>query len=140
MITSRALSTLTHRAARLGFVVALLGPLACAGTKPASGSSAPPTSAAVIQRNELLAREFTNLFDAIQALRGNWLRDRGSDSFSKPTAIQVYLDNQRMGGLEQLRTISPRTVAQVRRYDGIEATSRWGMDHGAGVIAITTAR
>lgn len=94
----------------------------------------------VIPRNELLAREFTNMFDAIQALRGNWLRDRGSDSFNKPTTIQVYLDNQRLGGIEQLRTINPRTVAQVRRFDGIEATSRWGMDHGAGVIAITTAR
>lgn len=140
MNTPRALSTLPHRAARLGFAAALLGLLACAGAKAGTASGATPSSASVIQRNELLAREFTNMFDAIQALRGNWLRDRGSDSFSKPTTIQVYLDNQRMGGIEQLRTINPRTVAQVRRYDGIDATSRWGMDHGAGVIAITTAR
>lgn len=118
-----------------------MGPLACSAKAGApAASSAPGTSATVIQRSELLAREFTNMFDAIQALRGNWLRNRGSDSFSQPTAIQVYLDNQRMGGIEQLRAISPRTVAQVRHFDGIEATSRWGMDHGAGVIAITTAR
>jgi hypothetical protein len=139
MNTSRALSTLPRRAARLVLAAALVAPLGCAGVK-AGGSTAPSTSATVIQRDELLARDFTNLFDAIQALRGNWLRDRGSDSFSKPTAIQVYLDNQRMGGIEQLRNINPRTVAQVRRFDGIEATSRWGMDHGAGVIAVTTAR
>ena len=115
-----------------------MGSVACAS---GSGSgSAPSASASVIQRNELLAREFTNMFDAIQALRGNWLRGRGSDSFQNPSTIQVYLDNQRLGGIEQLPAISPRTVAQVRRYDGIEATSRWGMDHGSGVIAITTAR
>jgi hypothetical protein len=117
-----------------------MGPLACAGAKAGAATSAPAASAAVIQRNELMAREFTNLYDAIQALRGNWLRGRGSDSFQNPSSIQVYLDNQRLGGIEQLRTLSPRTVAQVRRFDGIEATSRWGMDHGSGVIFITTAR
>lgn len=80
------------------------------------------------------------MFDAIQALRGNWLRTRGTDSMKDPSAIQVYLDNQRLGGVEQLRALSPRTIAQARRFDGIEATSRWGMDHGAGVIMLTSVR
>jgi hypothetical protein len=117
-----------------------MGSLACAKGSASGSASAPPVSATIIQRNELLARDFTNMFDAIQALRGNWLRGRGSDSFNNPSTIQVYLDNQRLGGLEHLRSISPRTVAQVRRFDGIEATSRWGMDHGSGAIMITTAR
>lgn len=140
MITLRALSTLPRTAVRMVLPAALMGALACASGSASGSSSAPPASASVIQRNELLAREFTNMYDAIQALRGNWLRGRGSDSFQNPSAIQVYLDNQRLGGIDQLRAISPRTVAQVRRFDGIEATSRWGMDHGSGVIFITTAR
>lgn len=127
-------------AMQIGLAAALMSPLGCAGVKAGANSSTAATTATVIQRNELIAREFTNMFDAIQALRGNWLRPRGSDSINNPSTIQVYLDNQRLGGVEQLRAINPRTVAQVRRFDGIEATSRWGMDHGAGVIMITTAR
>lgn len=131
---------LPRLALHIGLAAAILTPLACAGVKAGANSSTASSTSTVIQRDELIAREFTNMFDAIQALRGNWLRPRGSDSINNPASIQVYLDNQRLGGIEQLRAINPRTVAQVRRFDGIEATSRWGMDHGAGVLMITTAR
>ena len=94
----------------------------------------------VITPEELHARNFTNLYDAIQALRGNWLRTRGNDSFETPSIIQVYLDNQRMGGLEQLRSLNPRSVYSVQYFDGIAATARWGLNHGAGAIFVTSQR
>jgi hypothetical protein len=50
----------------------------------------------------------------------------------------VYLDGVRMGGIDQLRTIDVRPVTYIRFFDGIAATARWGLDHGAGAIYVST--
>ena len=43
-----------------------------------------------------------------------------------------------MGGVETLRTIDLRPVTYIRYFDGIAATARWGLDHGAGAIYVST--
>lgn len=92
----------------------------------------------MILREEFLTLNASNLFDVVQRFRPQWLRPRGTDSINNPTSVQVYLDNQRLGGVESLRQISPVTVQTVRHFDGIEASGRWGLDHGSGVIFITS--
>lgn len=82
----------------------------------------------------------SNLFDVIRTLRSNWLHARGVDSFESPTQIQVYLDDVRLGGVQELRSIPPAGVSYVRYYDGIAASARWGLNHGAGVIFVSTRR
>ena len=109
----------------------------CGGARSTT-SSARSVDQTTITREELLGSSATTLFDAVQRLRANWLRPRGTDSIEKSSVIQVYMDNIRLGGVEQLRQISPVTVASLRHYDGIQATARWGIDHAAGAIAITT--
>jgi hypothetical protein len=92
-------------------------------------------------QEEIRATQFTNMFDVIQALRGNWMRRKGDVSFTgEQTQIQVYLDTQRIGGVEELRTIAPVNVALVRYYDGAQASARWGINHGQGAIYILTRR
>jgi hypothetical protein len=44
----------------------------------------------------------------------------------------------RLGGVETLRTIVVRPVSYIRHYNGIDATARWGLDHGSGVIYVST--
>ena len=50
-------------------------------------------------RDDILKTKFTNLYDVIRALRGNRLRVRASERFSKSSAMQVYLGMRRIGAV-----------------------------------------
>ena len=52
--------------------------------------------------------------------------------------VWVYVDGARVGGVDALQSIQPRLINTVRFYDGPSATSRWGVDNGAGVIHVST--
>lgn len=94
----------------------------------------------LLTRDEMRKTEFTNLFEIIRALRGNWLRVRAAESFGKSSDLVVYLDMQRIGSIDELRTISPVNVLTVRYFDPIQASARWGMDHGGGALMVTTSK
>jgi hypothetical protein len=74
----------------------------------------------------------------VQALRANWLNTRGVDSFRTPSRVWVYVDNVRLGGVESLRGVSIGSISYIEHFDGIAASGRWGLDHGAGVIHVLT--
>ena len=86
----------------------------------------------------MLKGNYTSVYDAVAARRSMWLQPRGPDSFILSSIVWVYIDGNRAGGVEILHTIQPRLVNTVRFYDGPAATSRWGVDNGAGVIHIST--
>ncbi len=103
-----------------------------------------PTGAAkadltLITREQIQEMRFTNAYDAVKGLRGDWIRERGPESFRYPTEVQVYLDGVRMvGGVQTLQTIPSSGIQFIRHYNGLEATSRWGIDHGGGVVFVST--
>jgi hypothetical protein len=110
---------------------------ACAARTPTSTRVPPDRS--VITQQEILEHKFETLYDAIQALRPHWLQTRGTNSLqATSTQIQVYLDNNRLGGIETLSMINLGSVVYIRHYDGVAATARWGLDHGQGVIYVST--
>ena len=94
----------------------------------------------LITRDAILGTQYTNLYDVIQALRSNWLRIKAPDSLGKSSVLQVYLDAQRLSGVDELRQMAPTNIQSVRYYDAIEASARWGLDHGAGAIYVLTAK
>lgn len=107
----------------------------------APGAPAARSDRTVLTRDEIRSTQYTNMYEVIRALRGNWVRTRTAESFGKSSVLQVYLDMQRLsGGTDELRQINPTNVASVRFFDPITASARWGMDHGAGAIMITTAK
>ena len=96
-----------------------------------------------LDRNVLLPEQFGNRgyttpYEVVEALRSNWLAERGTDSFSSPVKVQVYFDGIHLGGVESLRTIDLRPVTYIRFFDGIAATARWGLGHGQGAIYVST--
>lgn len=110
---------------------------ACAARTPASMRVPPDRS--LITQQEILEHKFETVFDAIQALRPAWLQTRGTNSLqAASTQVQVYLDNNHLGGVETLSTINLGSVVYIRHYDGVEATARWGLDHGQGAIYVST--
>ena len=95
-------------------------------------------SSDLITQEQLLTRSYTNLYEAVRALHGGWLTGRGADSFRASSQVLVYRDGMRAGGVEALRSMNVREVGYVRYYNGNDATARWGMGHGQGVIFVSS--
>lgn len=108
---------------------------ACAGTG-SSAERSPNPNRDLLTQEEI--RRHRTVYEAVDALRGTWLRPRGTGSFRNPGQVQVYQDGNRVGGVEVLRSMSPANIAYVRYYDGIAAGSRWGLGHENGVIFVST--
>jgi hypothetical protein len=80
----------------------------------------------------------SDVLSLVQSLRPRWLRVRGASSIAGRETVQVYLDGSRLGGPESLRQLSTHSIGSLRYLDGLEATQRWGLDHGAGAIVVST--
>jgi hypothetical protein len=105
------------------------------------GSPAARSDRSTITRDEIRSTQFNNMLDVVRALRGNWVRTRTAESFGKSSVLQVYLDMQRLpGGLDELRQLTPVNVELVRFLDPVQASARFGLDHGSGALLITTAK
>ena len=121
---------------RLRFVavVAVLLASACGGggaSKPAG--TTPATDRESLRPEEWGSRNFYSAYDAIAALRPMWLSKRGPDG-----AIQVYVDDNRLGGIEVLRNVRTTSISLIKHLDGIQAAARYGLGHDQGAILIST--
>ena len=119
-------------------VVSLLCSLALASCMRTTASTSPRADRDTITHDQMAEARFQTVYDAVEALHSNWLQARGPDSFSNPSEVRVYLDNSLLGGTTKLHEIAANTVTWVKHYDGVAATARWGLDHGAGVIYVST--
>lgn len=119
-----------------------LGLLAITALAPACRSASSRSTRrmdrSVITQEQMVDGSYATVYDAVAALRSNWLRPRGPDSFVLPSIVWVYIDGARAGDVEVLRNIQPKLVNAVRFYDGPTATGRWGVDNGSGVIHVST--
>ncbi len=113
----------------------------CAGCAPAGSSSpsGPRQDRNLLTQEQLRVSGYTTVYAAVEALRSNWLRAKGPDSFTNPTQVQVYIDDNQLGGVETLRAIQVNSISWVRYYDGMTASARWGLGHGQGVIYVSTS-
>ena len=89
-----------------------------------------------LSQEEMLEEHFTNVYDAVASLRSAWLTVRGTDSFRQTSQIRVYYDENRLGGVDEMRSVLVNSVASLRHYNGVDATVRWGVGHSAGAIQI----
>lgn len=104
----------------------------------ASRPHAPHLNREVLSREELQSTHLMYAYDAVAALRSNWLLERPNTFRGTPNEVVVYVDGVRLGGLSELRAISLGPVYYIRHYDSLEATERWGVGHTQGAIFIST--
>ena len=109
---------------------------ACA-TAARSGGGPDPK---LITAEEMEEAGFNDAYSLVQALRPQRLWTRGTSTINQRESIKVYMDESLMGGPEYLRQIVVRSVASIQFLDGLEATNRWGLDHGLGAIVVRTRR
>jgi hypothetical protein len=94
----------------------------------------------LITGQELSSVASADLYLAVQSLRPQWLRQMSRQSIYQNEQIWVYMDDLRLGGLDQLKQIMPASVESVQFLTGLEATQRWGLDHGHGAIVVKSRR
>ena len=81
----------------------------------------------------------TNLLAYIRAERPRWLESRSPRNLGgRALDIFVFVDDQRLGGIDQLRNISLSGVRQIRFYDASEAQQRFNVRDAGGVINVIT--
>ena len=120
------------------FTALLVIGLSTACARPMSSGARPDKNHSLITKTELVENHFSNAYDAVSALRSNWLQPRGPDRFANPSKVWVYYDAVRLGGVETLSAIPVKPVSYIQHYDGVNATARWGVGHSAGVIHVST--
>jgi hypothetical protein len=112
--------------------VAILVAGSACSNRPQPGGAQPVDRETL--RPEEFDRNFYSAFEAVQALRPLWLTGR----VALDATVQVYVDDNRFGGPEALRTIRIASIAVIRHLDGIQATARYGRGHEGGAILVTT--
>jgi hypothetical protein len=116
------------------YVAALLMASACTASAPAQ----PAGGRSDLISTGQIASKVGSVYDVVRTYHPNWLRIRGPDSLRRSGEIQVYFDGTRIGGIENLKGIAASGISYIRWYDGIEAAARWGLDHGNGVIWVSS--
>ena len=108
------------------------------GAKPSA--NAPAQQRNMLTQEEMLKAGYPDAFITVQTLRPQWMQRRGPTSLRGGETIKVYLDGSLMGGIDNLKQITVRSISTIRFLDGIEASNRWGLDHGAGAIVVSTRK
>lgn len=122
---------------RVAYISLLLMVAACAGRSAGSGTR---VDRALISEEELRAAGYHDAYSTVQLLRPQWLNRRGPSTITLRESVKVYLDGSLLGGPEYLQQITVSSISSMRYLDGIEATQRWGLDHGLGAILVISRR
>jgi hypothetical protein len=123
-----------------------------------------PTSE-LITREQIESTKATNAHEVVEQLHSNWLNARmpapgnranvkvdtsgraqyttdvlpgGRSNPGENGGIQVYIDGNRVGGIAELKSMSPNDIYSIRRINGVDAQARFGIGHGAGVLYVST--
>lgn len=131
-------------------VPVLLLSLACsqASPAPANGAVAPAPRIARGTANVILNAEIeaagndvNNAYELIERLRPTMLRPRNlSGGSGAEYGIVAYVDDVRLGELDQLKTVMRATVHEIRYIGASDATTRWGTGLSNGVIQVRLKR
>jgi hypothetical protein len=94
----------------------------------------------VITQPEVQASFESNAYDVISKLRPMFLKTRGRSTVQGQTQeyASVFLDDQFYGDLNSLKNIAATQIQEIRYYPGTEVAMKFGMQYGAGVIAVRT--
>jgi hypothetical protein len=120
--------------------------LGCASTVPDPTTSSSTRQSNVLSADEIMTThaDVNSAYDAIQRLRPNWLVPHGvtTSNMGQAGATQyptVFVDGQRYGDLNTLRSIPAYHIGSITYYDVTQAGGRFGIQGGgSGVIEVMT--
>ena len=113
----------------------------------ANRSSTPVTDPDLITADQLLRSKATNAYDVIATIRPQMFTAHGAPTTrgQQPSTpgrqalpVVVYIDNVKVGPVEELKALGRLDVREIRYLSPRVATDRWGEHHAGGVIYVTT--
>jgi hypothetical protein len=128
---------------QIACLVAIITVSAMACSSPSSNASgAPKPGPNLITADEIARVNVQNAYEAVQKLRPAMLRQRQVATANAQASgeLLIYMDNNRLGDVDQLRQISASSIAAMRYFTASEAQTKWGSGHPGGVIEILTKR
>jgi hypothetical protein len=136
-----------QRALRLGALLSLIV-AACVPPTHTTGATRSSRIPGEIRRAEIDAEagRFATAYEIVRTLRPNMLVSRDFSARPKPTGqhwqathgIKVYLDGVPYGGVGSLASIPANAVLEIHWLSALDATTRYGTGHAAGVVAVTS--
>jgi hypothetical protein len=117
----------------------------CATTR----SSTPITDPDVITEDQIVRSKATNAYDVIATISPKMFTAHGAATTrgdQPPTPgrqalpVVVYVDNVKVGLVEELKTLGKVDLKEIRYLSPRVATDRWGQGHPGGVIYVTTVQ
>ncbi len=120
----------TNHGAVLGIVLLVIG----AGCVRPGAPPRVPRAHDVISVEELDRVRENNLLDAVARLRPHFLRSRAITAYGRPATapLMLYVDGEKMDGVDFLRRLSPGEVLEVRFYEPQVANTRFARYNNAG--------
>ncbi len=116
--------------------IAALVALASACASNRAGTPRPRTD--MLTQQEMLDNHFVTVYDAVVALRSNWLNVRPNTLTATQEDVVIYYDANRLGSPSELRNINVRDIVSVQHLDAVSATQRYGVGHSQGVIVVSS--
>lgn len=124
-----------ERNGRLSWICALVVLVGCA-----SGGEG-RRSRGAITAEELTSTGASDCFEAVRALRPQWLRARAAPTPRDPNPEpRVIVDGTPRGGLAELSLIPTADVESIRFMGSSDATTRFGTGYPAGAIEVRMRR
>lgn len=113
--------------------------MACASATTPTRTDTGRESRYVLTQAQLAATNTTNLYEAIEKLRPEWLTSRGPTSVTNaaPSVPSVFMNGTMLGKAEYLRDMRVLDVTEVRYWEAGPASARFGMGHPRGVIELS---
>jgi hypothetical protein len=126
---------------RIFAAVCLMAVLAC-GSAPNHTVTAISGHRDIIPTAEIESYRTAGMtaYDLVVHLRPEYLRNRGINNFRSATAVTatVYLNGSAYGGIDSLKNLDAASISQVQYLSASDATTRFGTDHAAGAILVST--
>lgn len=147
---STSLFTLAVMTRRLLPLLALAAQTACSpglAGAPHTEAGALAHDRTVIEQSDMTSLQAANLYEAVAKLHPEWIRGRQTNRVSRDRDGQIlagqselFIDGQRQGSIELMKTMRVYDVALIKFYSASEAQAKFGMGNMTTVIAITTAK
>ena len=124
----------------LAILLAAAASVAACSSGAGTETGEPRPDQSLITAEEIAETRVHNAYEAVQALRPQWLTRRASRTLADatPRVPTVFLDRMELGPLASMRSVAVTDIQEIRFHDGRQAMNRFGIEYDSGIIQIIT--
>jgi hypothetical protein len=124
----------------LAILLAAAASVSACSSGTGTETSEPRPDQSLITAEDIAEARVHDAYEAVQALRPQWLTSRASRTLanSTPRVPAVFLDRMELGPLASMRGVAVGNIQEIRYHDATQAMNRFGIEYDSGIIQIIT--